>query len=178
MVFTEYTKQRILYHHFHGLRPSEIQLELAEIEGITASKCGIAKFIRRYLETGTIARRPGSGGQLKITDDVKKIVEEAMRRDDETTASQLHAILSEQGFSLSLSTILRCRSQLGWTYRGSAYCQVIREANKAKRLEWSRQNLTYDFADVVFTDECSIQMETHRRYCCRKTGEPPKNKPR
>ena len=151
---------------------------LAETEGITASKCGIAKFIRRYLETGTIARRPGSGRKTKTVEDVKKMVEEAMRRDDETTASQLHTILNEQGFSLSLSTILRCSSELGWTYRGSTYCQVIREVNKAKRLEWCRRNLSYDFADVVFTDESSIQMEAHRRYCCRKTGEPPKNKPR
>ena len=32
MVFMEYTKQRILFHHFRGLRPSEIRRELAERE--------------------------------------------------------------------------------------------------------------------------------------------------
>ena len=47
MVFTEYTKQRILFRHFRGLRPSEIQRELAEREEITASKVGIAKFVCR-----------------------------------------------------------------------------------------------------------------------------------
>ena len=58
---------------------------------------------------------------------------------------------------------------------------MIREANKVKRLDWARQYLdeakTF-FLDVIFTDETSIQMESHRRFCCRKTGEPPKNKPR
>jgi hypothetical protein len=58
-----------LYHHFHGLRPSEIQRQLAEPERITTSKCGITQFIHRYLETGTITWHPGSGGQLKITED-------------------------------------------------------------------------------------------------------------
>ena len=52
------------------------------------------------------------------------------------TAIQLSAILIAKGYSLSLSTLLRCRKSLGWTFRGSAYCQMIREANKAVRLEW------------------------------------------
>ena len=34
-----------------------------------------------------------------------------------------------------------------------------------------------EFKDV-WTDETSIQLETHRRFCCRKQGERPNNKPR
>ena len=30
------------------------------------------------------------------------------------------------------------------------------------------------FTDAVWTDECSVQLETHRRFCCRKIGQPPK----
>ena len=106
-----------------------------------------------------------------------------MRADDETTAVQLRAILIAKGYSLSLSTLLRCRKSLGWTFRGSAYCQMIREANKAKHLEWATRYLEEaaaenGFLDVVFTDETSIQLESHRRFCCRKRGEQPKNKPR
>jgi len=40
-----------------------------------------------------------------------------------------------ESYSLSLSMILRCRKTLGWTWRGSACCQMIREENKAKCLE-------------------------------------------
>ena len=50
-----------------------------------------------------------------------------------------------------------------------------------KRLEWARKNLheaANGFQDVIFTDEASIQLETHRRFCCHKIGERPKNKPR
>ena len=177
MVFDDYTKQRILFFFFQGYRAPTIGKRLEE-EGIIASRRGVLKFLKRYLSTGTIGRRPGSGGKTKITEEVKKIVDEQMDLDDETTATQLHVLLVSLGYNLSLRTILRCRTTLGWTYRGSAYCQLIRDANKIKRLEWARTYKDDDFANVVFTDESSIQQESHRRFCCHKRGERPKSKPR
>ena len=68
------------------------------------------------------------------------------------------------------ATILRCRKQLGWTFRGSAYCQLIRKANKAKRLEFARRHLheaEAGFNDVIFSDEATaratVQLESHRK---------------
>ena len=101
-----------------------------------------------------------------------------MNRDDETTAVQLYHLLKANGHPLSLRTILRCRTGLGWTFRGSSYCQLIRQPNKLKRLEWAKQHEMDSFHDVVWTDESTFQLETHRRFACRKKGEPPKNKPR
>ena len=48
---------------------------------------------------GTLARRPGSGRKSVITDEVRRVVEEQMRRDDETTASQLHVHLTSLGYT-------------------------------------------------------------------------------
>ena len=76
-----------------------------------------------------------------------------MEKDDETTAYQLHHMLLENGIKISLRTILRCRTALGWTYRGSAYCQLIREANKQKRLQWCELNKDDTFDDVIWSDE-------------------------
>ena len=109
------------------------------------------------------------------------MIQSKMRADDETTAMQLHQMLTSCGYNLSKRTILHCRSALGWTFRGSAYCQLIREANKEERLRWALQyqhEADGGFQDVLWTDECSVQLETHRRFCCRKRGEPPRNKPR
>ena len=64
-----------------------------------------------------------------------------MQEDDETTAIQLHALLVSRGYQISKKTIPYCHAALGWTFRGSAYCQLIRESNKIKRLEWARQHL-------------------------------------
>ena len=97
---------------------------------------------------------------FKISLRVLHIVEAQMQLDDKTTAVQLEKILADQGHKLSLKSILRSRSKLGWTFHGSAYCQLIREQNKAKRLEWAIENkdaaLNGEFTDVVWTDECSV----------------------
>ena len=98
-----------------------------------------------------------------------------MRKDDETTTTQLGVILRRQGFSLSRSTILRNRAVLGWTFHSSAYCQMIRSVNKEKRLQWAQQYVDEAdsrFLDVVYTDETSIQLETHRQFCYCRRGEP------
>ena len=59
---------------------------------------------------------------------------------------------------------------------GSAYCQMIRDPNKEKRLAWARKNIGEDFSDCIFSDETTVQMETHRRFCCTKSGFKPRYK--
>ena len=91
---------------------------------------------------------------------------------------QLHDILVRHGKSISICTILRSRQRLGWTFHGSVYCQLIREANKVCRLEWVQQYRRDLVDNFIWSDEASIQLETHRKRCYRKQGERPKPKPR
>ena len=58
----------------------------------------------------------------------------------------------------------------------SEYCQLIRDENKVKRLDWCVANKDDSFDAVIFTDKCSIQMECHRRFACHRKGELPKTK--
>ena len=92
MVFSEYKKQRILYYDMKGYRAPTIRRLLRE-EKLDASRVGIAKFLKKVKATGSISRTPSSGRPSKITGEMKEIVEAKMREDDETTASQLHALL-------------------------------------------------------------------------------------
>ena len=174
MLFSEYKKQRILFHHLQEKHKAPTIAKLLRSEGLSASRQGVAEFLKWYESRGIIKHKPGSGWPSKVTAEVKQIVEEQMRLDDETTATQLHALLNSRGYSLSLMTILRCCTSLGWTFRGSSYCQLIQNAIKVKRLEWAKENIRKDFGDV---DECSIQLSIYRWFCCWKKGERPKNKP-
>lgn len=157
MVYTEYKKQRIVYYmskfilfYFvtfgiqsfkkyiltlaKGYKSTSI-VECLRSEGLSVTVSGVFRFIKRYNETRTIARHPGSCRPTKITIDVIRIVERQMEADDETTAVQLQKMLSDKGHPLSLQTILNSRIKLGWTYRGSAYCQLIRHQNKVLLLK-------------------------------------------
>ena len=178
MVYSLYCKQRILYLSSKGFRAPTIARILKEEEKLPVTRVGVHEVLRRFHESGCLMRRLGSGRPSRITLEIKRVVEAQMRLDDETTAHQLHGLLQGKGYNLSLETILRCRSSLGWTFRGSAYCQLIRGVNMEKRLAWALKYKDDTFDDVIFTDECTVQMESHRRFCCRKQGEPPRLKPR
>ena len=181
MVLSTYEKQRIVFYHKEGLTPSQI-LSALKVEDIYTTRQTVARFIKRFLETGSISRKEGSGRPSKITQRVLELVEHRMREDDETTATQLHMLLTSFGVSISLSTILRSRAMLGWTFRGSKYCQLIRHQNKHKRFLWAAGHyyelLNNGFEDVIWTDETTVQLETHRRHTYRKKGEQATLKPR
>ena len=140
-MYSRYKRQRILHFARMGYKPLTICRMLRE-EGLIANRMGIHKFLEKHRETNNIERRPGSGRPAKMTAPVKALVEQRMRDDDETTAVQLHALLLCHGHTMTLKTVLRCRAALGWTFRGSAYCQLIRQENKVKRLQWAQEHLS------------------------------------
>ena len=91
---------------------------------ILVSKQGVRQYLIK------LARKPGSGLPPKLSPAILRLIDYTMCKDNETTATQLQSILATRQIYVSLSTIVRKRSELGWTYRGSAYCQLIRHANK------------------------------------------------
>ena len=72
--------------------------------------------------------------------------------------------------NISIWTILHCHKVLGWTFHGSAYCQLIRITDKQKRLEWASRY--WDESEVgfnvIWSHESLVRLESHKRYCCRK----------
>ena len=75
----------IVYYYERNFNPPTIQKILFE-EGLTTTRQGIARFLKIYLRMGSIDRRRGSGRPSKASTEVREIIEEEMRRDDETTA--------------------------------------------------------------------------------------------
>ena len=60
-------------------------------------------------------------------------------------------------------------------YRGLAYCQLIRKVNREKRLQFAMTSL-HDNCDAIFSNETTVQLETHHHRCYRKAGEKPQLK--
>ena len=96
MVFSTYKQQRILAYYCRAYKAPTITKLLLQ-ENLRASRVEVSKFLEKFRETGCIQRRPGSGLPSKTSAEIKEIVEEQMRADDETTATQLHKLLEERG---------------------------------------------------------------------------------
>ena len=95
---------------------------LAE-EGHIVSKACVLKFLQRYRETGTIARAPGTGQASKLTEQIREIIEDQMKKNDETTGMELQKLLKKEveGFNASEASIPQWRNDLGWTAKGTKY---------------------------------------------------------
>ena len=149
-------------------------------EGIITCRQTVWRLERHINTYGTIVPLPKCGRPTKINDEVLQRIDDAMTQDDETTAKELVTalIIRANGIHVSEFTALKARRLIGWTSRGRAYCQLIRAPNREKRLRWAQENLAGTFEDVIWSDETSVQMETHQRFCCRKKGQKPRYKPR
>ena len=103
-----------------------------------------------------------------------------MEQNDKTTGLELQKLLLKEveAFDGSLSAILRCRTDLGWTPKGTKYCRMIRNVNKEKRLKWAEEKQDMTSQDIINTDETTVQIEIQRHTCCYKEGCKPFYKPR
>jgi len=173
-----YARQRAKQLFAEGASDTEVVGQL-EREGIHTCRQTVWRLRRHIAEYGTVQPLAKPGRSKKVTQRVLEVDEQQMQEDDETTGKELSSsVLRKTGIHITPCTARRARRSLGWTRRGAAYCQLIREGNRAKRLEWAKENLGASFHDVIWTDETTVQLETHRRYCCRKRGQPPRRKPR
>ena len=127
--------------------------------------------------------RPRRSRSRILNDEHEVFIDNALANNDELTSQKLKRLLVAKWPELqgiSVSNIKRCRKQLGWIATRPRYCQLIREANKHKRLEWCIQcRLDGEkFTDVIFSDELTVALEKHGRIVFQKENQPCKLKGR
>ena len=176
---TNYTRTRIELLQRQGLHPGEI-LRLLKTEGLAVSLASVVRIIKKLKTTSSVANLRRSGRPAKISDEAKVFIDQQMRKDDEMTSCRIKKKLAKHGIDVSSSTVRRARTQLGWTLQWTGYCQLIRDVNKTKRLEFARRVLESEdtFHNIIFSDESSISLTQYRRTCYRKVDEPGKRKPK
>jgi len=141
-----------------ALKPVSEIVELLELECITTTKKTIYLLLQKYRSTGSIHDLP-RGNRKKLNVQHYCFIDEVLSQDDEVTCTQLHEQLHND-ISVSPSTVKRAKKDLGWVSSTPHYCQLIREANKPKQVEWCRKCFDDNecFTDVIWTDECSVQL--------------------
>ena len=174
-----YTRTRIELLHKQGLHPAGIFASLKS-EGLSVSFPSVTHIIKKLSITGSVANLPRSGRPQKLSIEGKAFIDQQMRNNDEMTSAQIKKKLAKHGVAVSSSTVRRSRKQQGWTLQRTRYCQLIRDANKIKQLEYTQRVLESGdtFHNVIFSDECSISLAHYRHTCYQKFDEPTKRKPK
>ena len=177
------TRGRVVLLHQKGYSVSQIRARLLE-ERTPVSLVAIYKLLKKFERTGSVAdckRKPSTPKLLNA--EHLRFIDDALAEDDELTARRLKHLLEEKWPELrvSIPTLKRVRKyDLGWIRTRPKYCQLVRIANKQKRLEWCQERIKEkdNFENVLWSDECSVQLDHHGRLCFRKVKQPRKFKPR
>lgn len=142
-------------------------------EGIKVDVNTVSNTWRRYAQTGTVAYRVPPGRPARLISLLSDYVETRMDDNNETTAGEISAMIyRDLGLKVSAATVKEIRRRMGWSNCSVKYAQMVRVQNRAPRVEYSIQ-ITQGlrrFENVVFTDECSVQLECNRRRCFVKNG--------
>ena len=160
------TRKRIACLHKEVFYPVQI-LKALRSENLQGSLVSVTRIINKIQKTGSTENCPRSGRPTKLSAYAKALNKKQMRTKDEATSIQIQKQLAKRAIVVNSSTVQRSRAKQGKTLQRTHYCQLIRVANKVKRLEYADK-----FHNVVFSDECSVSLEQYRRTYYRKVDEP------
>ena len=174
-------RQKVVRLFEDGHRPTEILARLEE-EDVKVSKVALYALLKKYRETGRVEDRARARAPKKLSGVHYSFIDSALQQDDELTTAKLYDQLLENfpDVTASKSTVKRARRELGWVTSAPKYCQLTRDNNKRKRLDWCRKMLQEkeEFKDVIWTDESTVMIDQYSWKCYRKRGEVRKLKAR
>ena len=126
----------------------------------------------------TICQKPKPFREpVGVTNEVLDFIDTQYITNDELTANKLKGLIfSKFNLTFSVEKIRRIRKRLGWYATGTKYCQLVREVNKVKRLEFATKNLGENFDNVLWSDESSIQLDWNGKLSFHRWWEPAKLK--
>jgi transposase len=114
-------------------------------------------------------------GPKDVTNEICDFIDHEMERNDELTSVPLTNSVNER-FSLKFSAakVKRLRKSLGWMSTKTRYCQLVREVNREKRLQFALECLRSGdtFDDVIWTDECNVQLDWNGTLTFHRWWEP------
>ena len=156
---------------YTGYSVAAIQQRLKE-EDVVITKRSLYRLVKKFKEKGVYKDLPRRAQDKKLTTEMLSMINNELKENDEATARYLRAMLIEKypELEVTISTVKRQRQALGWVNTRPHYCQLIRTLNKTKRLVWCREQLRVNenFSNIIFSDECTIQLEHHGRLCFKK----------
>jgi len=116
------------------------------------------RIFKQFKETGSTARKRGSGHPSKLTNrDRREIVRNARKN----RRMAFGEIRNQVTANISTSTVRRVLADEGYHRRVARKVPYLTKGHKQARLAWARRNKGMAFEDwtrIIFSDECYIQL--------------------
>lgn len=128
------------------------------------SRRAIRNVWERYQETGSVARRPGTGRVRSTTAQEDRYLRLTARRERTVTARTLQTRLRQSTEPrVSDQTIWNRLHEDGQCFRVRAIRLKLTRAHRAARLRYAREHLEWtmdNWKNVLFTDECKVKFSS------------------
>jgi transposase len=131
------------------------------------------RIYKRYKDTGSAARKKGSGPPTKLTDHDRREIIRTARKNRRMALGQVR---NQVTADISTSTIRRVLADDGYHRRVARKVPYLTKNHKQARLAWARRNKAMNHEDwgrVIFSDECYIYLgdKQGRIYITRRADE-------
>ncbi|KAK3107688.1 hypothetical protein FSP39_019917 [Pinctada imbricata] len=160
--------------HRQRLRVSEIRTILAE-RGIKTTWQTVKNVIHQHdmghFDVGV--HNPTENMKIKtfqkLEEDDIVAIQDALSANCMQSSTDIQKHFQDRGTNVSKSTIKRAIAAADWTHSKPRYCSMIRDVNKQKRVEFCKELISTNdsLENVVFTDECTVQLHGNRVTCYR-----------
>lgn len=142
-----------LYHQ--GWKISAIVRLLSKTRGIDVNWSTVKNVVKKYQKGRLFCQTEEQSltNFRKVTSSDVNTVKDALASNSTLTSSDL----------LHHLTVHRVIKEAGYTASAPRYCQMIRDVNKEKRIAFCQKLIDDNehFDDIIFTDECTIQLPKH-----------------
>ena len=98
-------------------------------------------YIKKIKDTGSVARKKGSGCPKKITGSTSIAIGQYLRRDPSVSSRKLEVKLTEKGLDVSYRTISKHLGSLGYKNNVPLSTPMLTDAHKERRVEWAYAHL-------------------------------------
>ena len=135
-------RKRVIILRRLGYSLTDIKYKLQE-EDVYVTVRSLQRLCKKFRDKHTIQDLPRTNKTRKLSQEMRTLLDEMLKENDEMTARQIRATLYDKfpDLKVSLATVKRVRKENGWVCTRPHYCQLIREVNKLKRKEWCQQQI-------------------------------------
>ena len=116
------------------------------------------RICKHFAETGSTARKKGSGPPTKVTDYDKREIVRTARKNRRMALGQLR---NQVAADISTSTVRRVLDSEGYHRRVARRVPYLTRKHKQARLAWAKKNKGMsheDWGRIIFSDECYVYL--------------------